>query len=86
MSTTITVYGKPACGQCATTELALKRQGAEYAKRDVTQDEEALATITQLGYKQAPVVTITRGDKLIDHWSGFRPDKIAGYTIKEPQV
>lgn len=84
--TTITVYGKPACGQCTTTELALKRQGAEYVKRDVTQDEEALDTITQLGYKQAPVVTITRGTKLIDHWSGFRPDKLAGYTIKEPHA
>lgn len=85
MTTTITVYGKPACGQCDMTEMVLKRAGATYTKRDVTADQDAFETVQALGYMQAPVVTIHHGDKLTDHWSGFRPDKIAGYTIKEPR-
>ena len=39
---------------------------------DVSQDEQALAHVKELGYLQAPVVITDE-----DHWSGFRPDKIA---------
>ena len=38
----------------------------------LTTDAAALDTIKGLGYLQAPVVTTDN-----DHWSGFRPDKIA---------
>ena len=32
---------------------------------------EAMARVTELGYRQAPVVIAGE-----DHWSGFRPDMI----------
>lgn len=69
----ITVYTKPSCVQCTATYRALDNKGIEYEVFDVSVDEKALETVKALGYLQAPVV-VTDGD----HWSGFRPDKIAG--------
>ena len=39
---------------------------------DLSQDDAALNRVTELGYRQAPVVVAGA-----DHWSGFRPDMIA---------
>lgn len=69
---TIAVYSKPSCVQCTATYRALDKLGIEYEIFDVSADEKALQTVKELGYMQAPVVIA--GD---DHWSGFRPDKIA---------
>lgn len=69
---TITVYTKPACVQCNATYRALDAKGLDYETVDLSVDEGALETVKALGYMQAPVV-ITADD----HWSGFRPDKIA---------
>lgn len=69
---TITVYTKPACVQCAATYRALDAKGVAYETVDVSVDEQALETVKSLGYLQAPVV-VADGE----HWSGFRPDKIA---------
>lgn len=68
----VTVYTKPACVQCNATYRALDSQGIEYEVLDVSADEQALQTVKELGYLQAPVVVTDE-----DHWSGFRPDKIA---------
>jgi glutaredoxin-like protein NrdH len=68
----ITVYSKPSCVQCTATYRALDKKGIEYTVFDVSVDEKALETVKQLGYLQAPVVVTET-----DHWSGFRPDKIA---------
>lgn len=68
----VTVYTKPACVQCNATYRALDKRGVAYDVVDVTEDAAALERIKELGYLQAPVV-ITEDD----HWSGFRPDKIA---------
>ena len=68
----ITVYSKPSCVQCNATYRALDAKGIEYSVTDVSQDADALEHVKSLGYLQAPVV-VTDGD----HWSGFRPDKIA---------
>lgn len=69
---TITVYTKPSCVQCNATYRALDAKGLDYETVDLSVDEDALETVKALGYMQAPVV-ITADD----HWSGFRPDKIA---------
>ena len=73
----ITVYSKPACVQCTATYRALDKQGIEYEIFDVSVDDKALETVKALGYLQAPVVVT--GD---DHWSGFRPDKIAALAVQ----
>ncbi|MFC5369287.1 glutaredoxin-like protein NrdH [Arcanobacterium bovis] len=75
----ITVYTKPSCVQCNATKRALDKGGLDYVEVDLTQDEEALATVKALGYQQAPVVFADG-----DHWAGFRPDKIkALVTVSE---
>jgi glutaredoxin-like protein NrdH len=68
---TVTVYTKPSCVQCNATYRALDSKGIEYEILDLSQDENALAAVKELGYLQAPVVITDE-----DHWSGFRPDKI----------
>ncbi|MCZ2401992.1 glutaredoxin-like protein NrdH [Paenarthrobacter sp. Z7-10] len=69
---TVTVYTKPACVQCNATYRALDKKGITYQSVDISQDPEALERLRSLGYMQAPVVITDQ-----DHWSGFRPDKIA---------
>jgi glutaredoxin-like protein NrdH len=73
----ITVYTKPSCVQCTATYRALDNKGIEYEVFDVSVDEKALETVKALGYLQAPVVVTDE-----DHWSGFRPDKIAGLAAQ----
>ena len=68
----ITVYSKPACVLCTATTRALDAKGLDYNVIDLTEDDAAMSLVTELGYRQAPVVTFGE-----DHWSGFRPDLIA---------
>lgn len=75
MGMSITVYGKPLCVQCDATKRALDAAGLPYRHVDLTEDADALGYVKALGYAQAPVVTVEDGATL-EHWSGFRPDKI----------
>ncbi|MDY5585268.1 MAG: glutaredoxin-like protein NrdH [Arcanobacterium sp.] len=77
----ITVYTKPSCVQCNASKRALDKYGLEYSEVDLTQDEEALATVKALGYQQAPVIFADG-----DHWAGFRPDKIKALVKVAEQV
>ena len=67
----ITVYSKPACVQCTATTRAMTARGIEYDVVDLTDNAAAMDLISDLGYRQAPVVIA--GDQ---HWVGFRPDMI----------
>ncbi len=81
---TITVYSKPSCVQCNATYRALDKIGLCYDVIDITAKENLahLERAKSEGYLQAPVVFINAvGDDILaaeplDHWSGFRPDKI----------
>lgn len=75
---TVTVYSKPACVQCTATTRALTARGVDYTVVDLTQDAEAMAKVTALGYRQAPVVIA--GDA---HWAGFDPVKIDKFAVAE---
>lgn len=68
----VLVYSKPACPQCDATCRALDKHELAYQKIDVTLDPAAAAAVKALGYGSAPVVVSGP-----DHWSGFRPDRIA---------
>ena len=71
----ITVFTKPDCVQCDHTRAELRKHALTFTTRDVTTDAQAYAYITaELGYQQAPVVVVDDGQQ---HWSGYRPDKIA---------
>lgn len=69
---TITVYSKPACVQCTATTRALEASGLNFEVVDLTGDADAMTRVTELGYRQAPVVIAGEA-----HWAGFRPDLIA---------
>ena len=69
----ITVYTKPACVQCAATERRLG--STPYAIEDA-QSPEAAALIAELGHMRAPVVVVRKNDEVVEHWSGFNPDRI----------
>lgn len=70
--TMVKLYTKPGCVQCTATYRELNALGVPYEIFDVSVDGNALQLVKELGYMAAPVVVV--GD---DHWSGFRPDKIA---------
>ncbi|MEM8694043.1 MAG: glutaredoxin-like protein NrdH [Pseudomonadota bacterium] len=67
----ITVYSKPACVQCIATTRALEARGLDYEVIDLTEDDAAMTQVSELGYRQVPVVIAGE-----DHWAGFRPDLI----------
>ena len=68
---TIAVYSKPGCVQCTATTRALSARGPSFQVIDLTLDDAAFARVSEMGYRQVPVVVA--GD---DHWTGFRPDLI----------
>ncbi|PBC38521.1 NrdH-redoxin [Rhodococcus sp. ACS1] len=74
-NSTITVYSKPACVQCDATKKALVKAGLEFRVIDITEDADARTFAQGLGYMQAPVVVVM-SDQRIDHWSGYKPDRI----------
>lgn len=74
----ITVYSLPRsiCVKCRAVEISLRRKGIEAVKVMVDQDPEALAFIKSLGYTEAPVIVVTDGEEILDHWSGFSEEKL----------
>lgn len=57
------------------TLRTLDRQGVTYQVIDVSQDPEAAAQVQAWGYRQVPVVQFGE-----EHWSGFRPERLASLT------
>lgn len=80
----IDVYSKPNCQQCVATYRKLKSLGLPFNSFDVTEDVVAAAFVRTLGYSQAPVVVVREGEdeKIKEHWSGFRPDLLKKYEVK----
>lgn len=72
---TVTVYTKPACVQCAATLRALTKAGVAHTVIDITEDSAARDYVMSLGYLQAPVVVTADS-----HWSGYRPDRLDALT------
>lgn len=68
----VTVYSNPNCPQCTQTKKKLEQKGIAFEVIDISQDKNAAQTVTDLGYRQVPVVV--SGEK---HWSGFRPDLLS---------
>jgi glutaredoxin-like protein NrdH len=73
---TITVYSNESCVQCNATYRALDKKGLPFTVENA-QDEANNAMLKELGHMQAPGVLVRNGaGEVVDHWSGFRPDKI----------
>jgi glutaredoxin-like protein NrdH len=78
----ITVYSLPAsiCVKCRAVEISMRRKGIEAVKVELEKDPEAMAYIKSLGYSEAPVIVVTEGDEVVDHWSGFSEDRISALS------
>lgn len=73
----ITVYSKNPCVQCTATKRKLDDLQAEYTVADAT-TAESLDEILALDstYRQAPVTKVEVDGVVIDHWTGYNPDKL----------
>ena len=78
----IDVYSKPNCPQCSATYRKLKSMGLPFNSIDVTEDATAAAFVRSLKYAQAPVVVVREDEEIKEHWSGFRPDLLKKYEVK----
>lgn len=79
-----TVYSKPRCVQCNATYRALDKAEIDHLTVDLSEDADAFAFVTgDLGHSAAPVVVVRDGEEIVKHWSGFRPDYIAGIKTGE---
>lgn len=67
----VTVYTLPNCVQCESTKKLLTRNEIAFEIVDLSEDEQAMDMVRELGHQSAPVVIA--GEK---NWSGFRPDMI----------
>ena len=74
----VTVYTKPDCVQCDMTKRLLDREGIAYETIDLTEDDQAMAYVRELGYLAAPVVVANN-----QHWSGFRAERIKGLRAEK---
>lgn len=88
----INVYGKPNCVQCDRTVKILQDSSTPFNYFDVTEDLGAHRFITNLGYKQAPVVVVGPRESMVkkmgaltvvESWSGLDPDRIKAAIAKE---
>lgn len=77
----IELLSKDACVQCTASKRTLDKLQADYITTDIEQEPEARELAKGLGYLQAPVVLIRdAAGTIIDHWSGFHPEKLSQYA------
>lgn len=77
---TVTVYSSPGCVQCNATYRALDKKGIAHTVDDA-KEETNNAMLKELGHMQAPGVIVRNPEgEIVDHWSGFRPDKISEHA------
>ena len=71
MSEQVTVYADAERDDVADTMAVLENVGITYTLVDLTQDENALQHVEELGFTQTPIV-----EAGTTSWAGFRPDLI----------
>jgi len=82
----VTLLSKPSCVQCTASVRGMNGKKLPFTKIDMSVDATALELARSLGYMQAPVTTVTSDGEIVDHWSGYRPDKIDEWTGKLAEV
>lgn len=68
---TITVYSKPNCPQCELTKRDMDILGIEYQTIDISQNQDKLNELVQMGFRSAPVVQTDS-----ETWAGYDQAKI----------
>lgn len=74
---TVTIHTIPDCVNCDRTEQFLTRSDIPHEAIPLADAGAIRDLITECGYTQAPVVTVTDDTgRLLEHWAGLRPDRI----------
>ena len=77
----LTIYGKSECTQCSMTVRYLDKHDTGFTYINIEHDQDAYNYVTKtLGYRQAPAVVARYPNGSEQSWSGFRPDKLAGFV------
>ena len=81
---TITVYGRPECGQCEQTRKFLDRKGLSYSEINIDEDPEARKLVEDSAEQLhpptiLPMVIVKHGGDVIT-WHGFRYDQLKGLS------
>lgn len=73
----VTLYSKENCVQCKASERKLDELKVNFEHDDAT-TEENLSYIHSLDktYMRAPIMVVSVDGVVVDHWTGYRPDKI----------
>lgn len=86
MTQKVTIYtAGPECGLCTRAKTEMNRQGLDYDEVNLKESPEALAMVKGLKYQMAPVTlrTDTATDEVLEHWGGFRPDRIKAAILAD---
>lgn len=74
---TTTVYSTLNCSQCASTKRVLEERDVPYTEVRIDADDTAYMFVTkELGYREAPAITVDFTDHPRVHWSGHRLDML----------
>ena len=78
---TVTLYTAPHCTDCTAAAQAMDRKRIPYAPISLAAVPSSLDYVKGLGHQRAPVTVVQdeRGT-VLDHWSGYRPDKLMHLT------
>ncbi|WP_144837197.1 glutaredoxin domain-containing protein [Kocuria rosea] len=78
---TVTLYTAPHCTDCTAAAQAMDRKHVPYALISLAAAPTSLDYVKSLGHQRAPV-TVVQNDHgtVVDHWSGYRPDKLLHLT------
>lgn len=78
----IVVYTLPIeeCVNCRAVDLFLRKRGIEVTKVRLDEVPDAADYVRSLGYSQAPVIVLSDAGEVVDHWSGFRYDRMNELT------
>lgn len=70
------LYSKSDCMGCFASEEMMKAKNLVFSVVKMDEDSEALRYVKDLGFLAAPVIVVYNGDKIVEAWSGFRPERI----------
>ena len=77
----VTVYSKPNCELCEMTKEFLKAHYVEFEEINVEENEEALELIKEKGFKNLPVVIVSKKGFVFE-FDGFQMDLLEGFVEK----
>lgn len=76
----VTVYTKPDCPACTTTQNHLAKLGIEFSTQPI---DDAIRKVAEIaGITAAPIVRIADGVGAAYYWGGYRPDRIKALVVK----